>query len=46
MIFTARFGALAARPTFPSITEIVQDDVSEVQVHDVVNHYRSSEYAA
>lgn len=31
MIFTRRFGALAARPTFPSITEIeLQEEIDEL----------------
>lgn len=34
MIFTRRFGALAARPVFPSITEVDQGDAPVLQTHD------------
>lgn len=31
MIFTRRFGALAARPTFPSVTEVeLQEEIDEL----------------
>ena len=35
MIFTRRFGALAARPVFPSITEVDKEEAPELQTHDV-----------
>ncbi|WP_295658398.1 hypothetical protein [uncultured Nocardioides sp.] len=46
MIFTARFGALAARPVFPRITASEQEDVAEIQTLDVEYHHRSEESAA
>lgn len=46
MIFTPRFGALAARPIFPSITAPEQEDAPELQTHDVEYHHRSEESAA
>lgn len=46
MIFTARFGALAARPVFPSITAPEQDDARELQAHDAEDHHRPERSAA
>ncbi len=45
MIFTSRFGALAARPTFPRATELEQENATELRTHDVEYHY-SDESAA
>lgn len=46
MLFTSRFGALAARPIFPSITATQQEDAPELQTHDVEYHHRFEESAA
>lgn len=46
MIFTRRFGALAARPVFPSITEAEQKDTPELQTHDVEYDHAADETAA
>lgn len=46
MIFTSRFGALAARPTFSRITATEQEDASELQTHDVEHDHRSEKSAA
>jgi len=35
MIFTRRFGALAARPVFPHITEIAQETTPDLPSTDV-----------
>lgn len=45
MIFTSRFGALAARPVFPHITASEQEDALDLQTHDVEDH-RSERTAA
>ena len=45
MIFTARFGALAARPTFPRVTASEQD-APEVQIRDTEHDPRSEKSAA
>ena len=46
MIFTRRFGALAARPVFPSITEVAKEDAPELQTHDVEYDQASDASAA
>ena len=46
MIFTRRFGALAARPVFPSIIEVDQEDTPELQTHDVEYEHTSDASAA
>ena len=46
MIFTSRFGALAARPTFPRITELEQADAPDARTHDVEYHHQAEESAA
>jgi hypothetical protein len=46
MIFTRRFGALAARPIFPSITETEQEDAPELQTHNIEYDHWSEGSAA
>ena len=52
MIFTARFGALAARPVFPSITvsehedSLAPEDALELQTDHLEYDHRSEQAAA
>lgn len=46
MIFTRRFGALAARPDFPSVTEIETEQEIELVFGNVDDPRRMDETAA
>lgn len=46
MIFTQHFGALAARPVFPHITETEQERAPELRAHDIERDHRSERTAA
>lgn len=39
MIFTSRFGALAARPIFPPFAAPQQENAAELETSDVEHHW-------